>query len=128
MIEKLQIIQQRFDEVSDLIIQPDIISDQKRYVQLNKEYKDLSVMIEKIDAYKIILSNLEEAELILKEEDDEEDTIEDEMVELSKNHATSQMAESVSGRGDRSIIVHPQGKQAQMPSMNQSLQIVNDDA
>ena len=39
MIEKLQIIQQRFDEVSDLIIQPDIISDQKRYVQLNKEYK-----------------------------------------------------------------------------------------
>jgi len=72
MIEKLQIIQQRFDEVSDLIIQPDIISDQKRYVQLNKEYKDLSVMIEKIDAYKIILSNLEEAELILKEEDDEE--------------------------------------------------------
>src|SRR6056300_347002 len=72
MIEKLQIIQQRFDEVSDLIIQPDIISDQKMYVQLNKEYKDLSVMIEKIDAYKIILSNLEEAELILKEEDDEE--------------------------------------------------------
>jgi peptide chain release factor 1 len=31
MIEKLQIIQQRFDEVSDLIIQPNIISDQKRY-------------------------------------------------------------------------------------------------
>ena len=37
MLEKLQIIQQRFDEVSDLIIQPDIITDQKRYVQLNKE-------------------------------------------------------------------------------------------
>ena len=41
MLEKLQIVKQRFDEVSDLIIQPDIISDQKRYVQLNKEYKDL---------------------------------------------------------------------------------------
>jgi len=41
MLEKLQIIQQRFDEVSDLIIQPDIIADQKRYIQLNKEYKDL---------------------------------------------------------------------------------------
>ena len=40
MLEKLQIVKQRFDEVSDLIIQPDIISDQKRYVQLNKEYKD----------------------------------------------------------------------------------------
>ena len=42
MLDKLQIVKQRFDEVSDLIIQPDIISDQKRYVQLNKEYKDLS--------------------------------------------------------------------------------------
>ena len=41
MLERIQIIKQRFDEVSDLIIQPDIISDQKRYVQINKEYKDL---------------------------------------------------------------------------------------
>ena len=47
MLEKLQIIQQRFDEVSDLIIQPDIIADQKRYIQLNKEYKDVSVLNEK---------------------------------------------------------------------------------
>ena len=39
MLDKLQIIQQRFDEVSDLIIQPDIISDQKRYIDLNKEYR-----------------------------------------------------------------------------------------
>ena len=51
MLEKLQIIQQRFDEVSDLIIQPDIISDQKRYVQLNKEYKDLSKLMEKGNVY-----------------------------------------------------------------------------
>jgi len=55
MLEKLQIIQQRFDEVSDLIIQPDIIADQKRYVQLNKEYKDLSLMVEKIKSYKTLL-------------------------------------------------------------------------
>ena len=57
MLEKLQIIQQRFDEVSDLIIQPDIISDQKRYVQLNKEYKDLSKLMEKSKVYKELLSN-----------------------------------------------------------------------
>ena len=72
MIEKLQIIQQRFDEVSDLIIQPDVITDQKRYIQLNKEYKELSVMVEKMNQYKTLLSNLEEAELLLKEEQDEE--------------------------------------------------------
>ncbi|MDA7777771.1 peptide chain release factor 1 [Flavobacteriaceae bacterium] len=72
MLEKLHIIQQRFDEVSDLIIQPDIISDQKRYIQLNKEYKNLSLLTEKIKSYKTLLSNLEEAEQILKEESDEE--------------------------------------------------------
>ena len=48
MIEKLEIVQQRFIEVSDLIIQPDIITDQKRYVQLNKEYKDLNKVVEKL--------------------------------------------------------------------------------
>ena len=37
LILQLQIIQQRFHEVSDLIIQPDIISDQKRYILINKE-------------------------------------------------------------------------------------------
>ena len=72
MLERLHIIQQRFDEVSDLIIQPDIIADQKRYIQLNKEYKDLSVLIKKIKSYKILLSNLEEAEEILKDESDAE--------------------------------------------------------
>ena len=48
MIEKLEIVQQRFIEVSDLIIQPDIIADQKKYVQLNKEYKDLNKVVEKL--------------------------------------------------------------------------------
>ena len=72
MIEKLHIIQQRFDEVSDLIIKHDIIADQKRYVQLNKEYKDLSNLVAKIKSYKTLLSNLEEAEQLLKEEKDEE--------------------------------------------------------
>ena len=46
MLEKIQIVRQRFDEVNDLIIQPDIISDQKRYIQLNKEYKDLKRLVD----------------------------------------------------------------------------------
>ncbi|HCQ77939.1 MAG TPA: peptide chain release factor 1, partial [Leeuwenhoekiella sp.] len=46
MLERLNFIKQRFDEVSDLIIQPDIISDQKRYVELNKEYKDLRALMD----------------------------------------------------------------------------------
>ena len=47
MLEKLQIIKQRFDEVNDLIIQPDIITDQQRYTKLMKEYKDLKLIVDK---------------------------------------------------------------------------------
>ena len=46
MIEKLNIVKQRFDEVNDLIIQPDIIADQKRYIELNKEYKELRKLMD----------------------------------------------------------------------------------
>jgi peptide chain release factor 1 len=70
--EKLQIIKQRFDEVSDLIIQPDIIVDQKRYISLNREYKDLNVLMEKREEYLSLLGNKEEAEAIISEEKDPE--------------------------------------------------------
>ena len=59
MLEKIQIVKQRFDEVNDLIIQPDIISDQKRYVQLNKEYKDLKKMVDIGLIYESLISNIE---------------------------------------------------------------------
>ena len=78
MIEKLDIVKQRFIEVSDLIIQPDIIADQKRYVKLNKEYKDLNKVVEKGSAYKSVLANIQEAELIIKQESDPE------MIEMAK--------------------------------------------
>jgi peptide chain release factor 1 len=78
MLEKIQIIKQRFDEVSDLIIQPDIISDQKRYIQINKEYKDLKKILERAEVYKTLVSNLEEAQEIIAEGSDSE------MVEMAK--------------------------------------------
>ncbi len=78
MLDKLNIVKQRFDEVSDLIIQPDIISDQKRYVSLNKEYKDLKNLCDKRDEYITISNNLKEAEEILGDGSDAE------MVEMAK--------------------------------------------
>lgn len=78
MIDKIQIIRQRFDEVSDLIIQPDIISDQKRYVKINKEYKDLSKVLKKADEYESLLHSISEAKEIIKEETDAE------MIEMAK--------------------------------------------
>ncbi|MFD0760919.1 peptide chain release factor 1 [Lutibacter aestuarii] len=74
MLDKLRIVKQRFDEVSDLIIQPDIISDQKRYIAINKEYKDLSTVIDVINEYERLLSNIEEAKEIIADGSDEEMT------------------------------------------------------
>ena len=78
MLDKLQIVKQRFDEVSDLIIQPDIMTDQKRYIALNKEYKDLKVLIEKRNEYIEVTNNLAEAEDIISEGGDLE------MVDMAK--------------------------------------------
>ncbi len=78
MLEKLDIIKQRFIEVTDLIIQPDIISDQKRYITLSKEYKDLKILVDKREEYKLLLDNLQEAEAIINEGGDAE------MVEMAK--------------------------------------------
>jgi len=89
MIDKLQIIQQRFDEVSDLIIQPDIIKDQKRYVQINKEYSDLKKILDKGEIYKSLLNVISEAKEIIKDSDDAE------MIEMAKmelDEATPQIS------------------------------------
>jgi|UniRef100_UPI004047F8DE peptide chain release factor 1 len=72
MLEKLQIVKQRYDEVSDLIIQPDVISDQKRYVQLSKEYKDLGTVIGKTREYETLLNTIEEAKEIIADGSDKE--------------------------------------------------------
>lgn len=78
MLEKIRIVKQRYDEVSDLIIQPDIISDQKKYAQLSKEYKDLGDVVKKGQEYELLLNNIEEAKEIISDGSDAE------MVEMAK--------------------------------------------
>ena len=78
MLARLDIVKQRFDEVSDLIIQPNIIADQKRYVQLTKEYKELKQLMDKREEYLIVTGNIAEAEEIIKDGRDPE------MVEMAK--------------------------------------------
>ncbi len=72
MLDKLRIVKQRYDEVSDLIIQPEIIMDQKRYAQLMKEYKDLGSVVKKGDEYNTLMNNIEEAKEILSDGSDAE--------------------------------------------------------
>ncbi len=90
MLEKIQIVKQRFDEVNDLIIQPDIISDQKRYVQLNKEYKDLKKLVDIGLKYESFISNIEEAKEIIADGSDTEML---EMAKIQMEEAKTQIPE-----------------------------------
>ena len=78
MLDKLRIVKQRYDEVSDLIIQPEIIMDQKRYAGLSKEYKDLGDVVKKGEEYQSLVNNIEEAKEIIADGSDAE------MVEMAK--------------------------------------------
>ncbi|QCK13651.1 peptide chain release factor 1 [Mangrovivirga cuniculi] len=70
MIDKLDAIKERFEEVGQLLIQPDIASDIKKFTSLNKEYKDLEKVVKVYDEYCLIDANLKEAKSVLENEKD----------------------------------------------------------
>jgi peptide chain release factor 1 len=72
MIDKLEAIKHRFEEVGQLIVQPDAMSDMTRYSQLNKEYRDLEKIVVKFNEYVLVKSNLKNAKLVLETEKDPE--------------------------------------------------------
>lgn len=72
MIEKLESIKHRFEEVGQLIVQPDAMADMAIYSKLNKEYKDLEKIVSRYDEYADALNHLKEAKEVLQTEKDEE--------------------------------------------------------
>jgi len=78
MLDKLKAIYDRYTEVEKLISSPDAMNDMKLYVQLNREYKDLTPIVKSYNEYNNIMSNIESSKEILKEEND------DEMREMAK--------------------------------------------
>lgn len=72
IIDRLEGIKIHFEEVAQQITDPDVISDMKRFVRLNKEYRDLEPLIKVFDEYKNVQSNIENARDIIANEKDEE--------------------------------------------------------
>ncbi|MGQ1889071.1 peptide chain release factor 1 [Thermophagus sp. OGC60D27] len=72
LLEKLETLKLRFEEVGQMITDPTILADQKRYVKLNKEYRELEEIVQVGKAYKDLVDNIESSRVMLKEEDDEE--------------------------------------------------------
>jgi peptide chain release factor 1 len=72
ILEKLDSIKVRYEEIGQQITDPEVMADMKRYVKLNREYRDLSPLIAVYGEYKDVLSNLDEAKYMLQNEKDEE--------------------------------------------------------
>lgn len=72
MIQKLEEIKHRFEEVGQLIVQPEIVRDIKKYTQLGKEYSDLEKIVKKYKQYSDALNHQKQAKEVLEKEKDAE--------------------------------------------------------
>lgn len=72
MIEQLEALRERFEEVSQQIGMPEIVADMAKFKKISKEYKDLEKITDKYKIYKEVLSNLAGAKELLENEKDEE--------------------------------------------------------
>ncbi|MFV0390276.1 MAG: peptide chain release factor 1 [Paludibacteraceae bacterium] len=72
LLDKLDGLQHKFEEISLLITDPAVIADMQRYIKLNKEYSELSKIMNAQKEYKTALMNIREAKDILANESDAE--------------------------------------------------------
>jgi len=86
-LDKLHSLKLKFEEVGQQLTDPEIILDQKRYVALNKEYRELEPLVEAYEKYKNIVSNIDFSKQVLVSEKDEE------MREMAKGEYESLTAE-----------------------------------
>ena len=86
ILDRLKGVKDRFEDVGRLITEPEIMDDMKRYVRLNKEYKNLEPVIQAYEKYKNLLSNIQNAKDLLASEKDEEfrEMVKMELDELSE--------------------------------------------
>jgi peptide chain release factor 1 len=90
LVNKLEAIQMRYDEVSQLIVDPAVIADMDRYIKLNKEWKDLGDIVKAYKEYKDLISNIESSREMMSSEEDPD------MKEMAKEEfeaATARKAE-----------------------------------
>ncbi|UXD68673.1 peptide chain release factor 1 [Sphingobacterium faecium] len=84
MLEKLQAIKERWEEVEAELGNPETIKDMKRFAKLNKEYKDLGKIVNQYHIYRNMVSNIETNKDIISNEKDQElrDMAKEELDEL----------------------------------------------
>ncbi len=72
IIDKLEVIKNRWEEIGEQMNDPDVMADVKRFVKLNKDYRELEPIVNTYKEYKSIISNIEGAKEVLETEKDPE--------------------------------------------------------
>lgn len=90
MLEKLEQIKVRWEEVKNLIADPEVIADMKKYIRLSKEFKDLEVIVEIYEKYRLLLSNIDSSKEIISGDEDAE----------LKAMAKEELEELIAGKSD----------------------------
>lgn len=72
LLQRLEGIDARFEEIGTLITDPNVIADQKRYVKLTKEYKSLENLLKTTTRYRRLLTDIDDAKNLLETESDDE--------------------------------------------------------
>lgn len=71
MLDKLEAIKARFDELGVALTNPEIVSDNKKFSAMSKEYRNLEKIVQVIDKYKKLLDDIEFNKEVLNGDDDE---------------------------------------------------------
>ncbi len=72
LLQRLDGLDARFEEIGTLITDPNVIADQKRYIKLTKEYKSLETLLNATHRYRKLLEDIEQAKAVLETETDED--------------------------------------------------------
>ena len=90
MLHKLEEIHNRYLQIEEKMNDPSVINDMKKYIQLNKDYKELQPIVKAYKKYRNILSSIATAKEILETEKDEDlrSFAKDELSELTEQRDT----------------------------------------
>jgi len=105
MLEKLEAIYQRWLEIERQINDPDVMADMKRYVRLNKDYKDLIPVVDAFKRFDNITANLESSREMLYNEKDEE------VREMAKEEINSLLEQKQALEEDLKVLLLPKDPQ-----------------
>jgi peptide chain release factor 1 len=84
MLDKLQALEDKFEDLSHMISDPEIINDQARWQKLIKEHASLEQIVENYRGYKEVLQGIEDSKAMLEDDNDREfeDMVKVELTEL----------------------------------------------